>query len=104
MRLFQVAHAGYHRSLNYIESKLLERQKWPGDDFLQIATFSCDFGLKHLFLRVLNFAICTRKWYRVDKINSNVLSTIVLIANDCGYKVFLSKPQKYQTVASTQKK
>jgi hypothetical protein len=26
----------------------------------------CDFGLKHT-LRVQNFAICTRKWYRVDK-------------------------------------
>ena len=29
-------------------------------------TFFCDLGLKHL-LRVLNFAIYTRKWYRVDK-------------------------------------
>jgi hypothetical protein len=28
-------------------------------------TFFCDFGLERV-LRVLNFAICTRKWYRVD--------------------------------------
>ena len=31
-----------------------------------IGTFFCDFDLKYL-LRVLNFAICTRKWYRIDK-------------------------------------
>jgi hypothetical protein len=28
-------------------------------------TFLCNFGLKRV-LRVLNFVICTRKWYRVD--------------------------------------
>ena len=40
---------------------------WP-ECTLRWQLFACryNFGLKHV-LRVLNFAICMRKWYRVDK-------------------------------------
>ena len=36
-----------------------------GDNYYPQVHFCCNFGIKHL-LRVLNFAICTRKRYRVD--------------------------------------
>ena len=43
----------------------LRRQLFTG-------TFFCDFDLKYV-LRVLNFAICTQKWYRVDKFYCSIL-------------------------------
>ena len=51
------------------------------------------FVLYHI-LRVLNFAICMWKWYRVNKL----YMFIVQIANVSGNKVlhFGTNPQKYQ--------
>ena len=52
-----------------------------------MGTFLCDFGLKHV-LQVLNFVICTRKWYRVDKIILMFYTTIVHIDMVVGTKFY----------------
>ena len=62
---------------------------------MQVHFFGELFGLK-LALRVLIFAICTRKWYRVDTLYCSVVN----IANVCEHKIlrFWANPQKYQTL------
>ena len=55
-----------HTFTNWKEYKTIQAS-WIATIYLKVTIILfCNFGLKHV-LRIPNFAICTRKWYRVDK-------------------------------------